>query len=130
MVAEAMIISGLETNIFLSEVLPSSGPSVNLFLQGELLVWDDFFSGLPSRVETWFRALFSRWRVIVAFILGLIISGIVEGESLNFWQKTIRPWFGLTRTISNVVFLLMVGGWIFLVPICVFLWGVYGSNRR
>jgi len=137
MEAEAIITSELESNIFLFRFGATTAISAlpNLFLQGELLVWNEFLSGMPARVQKLYRALAKHWWItllfgIISFLFGTSVSGIVEGESLNFWNTSIKPWLGRTHSIPNDILLLIILGWILFILAFILLLGVYGANRR
>ena len=135
MAAKALITSARTINIFLSEPITTNGLLLNLFLLGELLVWKTFLSGMPARVQRWYRALTkSRWITLLfgtlTFLCGTIVSGIVGGESLNFWSTSIKPWLSSNRPVSNAIVLLLILGCFLFFLAFLLLLGVYGANRR
>jgi hypothetical protein len=96
----------------------------------------EILKGLPVRVEKWIRATL-QWKTIVnVFIAGLflmIISGVVEGESYEFWSVTVRPWIRTIHPnwpVTNFILLLLGLGWFlaFIFVIMTFLF--YGADRR
>src|SRR5438874_2627947 len=98
-------------------------------------MWNEFLSGMPARVQRWYNALARRWWITllfgaITFLIGASISGIVEGESLNFWNTSVKPWFGRNHAFSNGILLLVLLGWVLFIPAFILLWGVYGANRR
>ncbi len=133
MITKTTIKSVIESHNFTVNIEFTSS-LLSIFPQGELQVWKEFFKGLPQRIETWFHAQISRkWTFagfVITFLLGLIISGIVEGTVFDVWKGSIQPWLIERSSFTHIVLLLMSLGWGFFILIGIILFGIYGAGKH
>lgn len=107
---------------------------LNFFFKGELQVQRKFYDAMSQQIESWFQTRLAHRRALLigipSFILGLVISGIVEGAVYDMWSHEVAPWLGQRSAFTHLLLIMIAIGWIFFVLTLIILAGIHGANRQ